>query len=186
MVVMNHSYDVDWLAGWLVCERCALLAATKVFAKRSLSYVPVIGWIWRMAEIIFLDRNWQKDKACIVNQIEQISQYANPVWILLFPEGTRFTEAKHQASVEFARKGGLPHLKHLLTPRTKGFTLTMLAIKESGYKVNLPLWKAACLKFRHFFISDVFENFTSEAINGEKRRGRMKTSKTNVWEVAVV
>ncbi|XP_055339899.1 1-acyl-sn-glycerol-3-phosphate acyltransferase gamma-like [Paramacrobiotus metropolitanus] len=136
MVVMNHSYDIDWLAGWLICERAALLAATKVFAKRSLSYVPVIGWLWRLGEIIFLDRNWQKDRTCIANQIAQISQYANPVWILLFPEGTRFTPSKHSVSMEFAKKEGLPMLKHLLTPRTRGFVLTMQAIKESGNKIR--------------------------------------------------
>ncbi|OQV17189.1 1-acyl-sn-glycerol-3-phosphate acyltransferase gamma [Hypsibius exemplaris] len=136
MVVMNHSYDIDFLVGWLVCERCALLAATKVYAKRSLSFVPIIGWIWRMAEIIFLDRNWQKDRSCIVNQVAEISQYFNPVWILLFPEGTRFTPTKHKESVEFAKMRGVTPLEHLLIPRTKGFVLSIQAIKESGYKIR--------------------------------------------------
>ncbi|GAU97508.1 hypothetical protein RvY_08790 [Ramazzottius varieornatus] len=137
VVVMNHgSSDLDWLIGWLVCERSSLLAATKVFAKRSLSHVPIIGWIWRMAEIIFLDRNWQTDRTCISTQIQKISQYKNPVWILLFPEGTRFTRAKHEQSLAFAKKAGLPQMKHLLTPRTKGFVQMIEAINESGSTIR--------------------------------------------------
>ena len=45
--------------------------------------------------------------------------------LLLFAEGTRYTPAKHAASVEFARKAGLPPLQHLLLPRTKGFLSTL-------------------------------------------------------------
>lgn len=41
--------------------------------------------------------------------------------LVLFAEGTRFTPAKHAASVEFATKAGIAPLKHLLIPRTKGF-----------------------------------------------------------------
>lgn len=49
--------------------------------------------------------------------------------LLLFAEGTRFTEAKHKASMEVARKKGIPELKHHLLPRTKGFVLTMTGVK---------------------------------------------------------
>lgn len=45
--------------------------------------------------------------------------------MLLFPEGTRFTPEKHQASLKFAREKGLPELKHHLTPRTKGFVASI-------------------------------------------------------------
>lgn len=42
--------------------------------------------------------------------------------MLLYPEGTRFTSKKLEASQKFARDKGLPVLKYHLTPRTKGFT----------------------------------------------------------------
>lgn len=44
---------------------------------------------------------------------------------MLFPEGTRFTAEKHQASQKFARDKGLPELKHHLSPRTKGFIASL-------------------------------------------------------------
>lgn len=41
----------------------------------------------------------------------------------MFCEGTRFTQAKHEVSMEVARKKNLGELKHHLLPRTKGFSM---------------------------------------------------------------
>lgn len=40
-------------------------------------------------------------------------------------EGTRYTQEKHEASIEFAKSRGLPVFKHHLLPRTRGFKLLM-------------------------------------------------------------
>lgn len=45
--------------------------------------------------------------------------------LLLFAEGTRFSDDKHKASLNFAKEKGLPLLQHHLTPRTKGFTASL-------------------------------------------------------------
>ncbi|XP_064629130.1 1-acyl-sn-glycerol-3-phosphate acyltransferase gamma-like [Lineus longissimus] len=131
LVVMNHKYDIDWLAGWVLAERCGLLGSTKVYVKDSLRYVPVIGWSWHFTEALFLKRNIEKDKKIIKEQLAELTDYPPDlkVWILLFAEGTRFTEKKRLVSNEVARKKGLPELKHHLLPRTKGFTLSMYALK---------------------------------------------------------
>ena len=49
--------------------------------------------------------------------------------MLLFAEGTRMTPAKHAASMEFAKKRGLPVLNHLLIPRTRGFIQCVQSLK---------------------------------------------------------
>jgi lysophosphatidic acid acyltransferase/lysophosphatidylinositol acyltransferase len=49
---------------------------------------------------------------------------------LLFAEGTRFTEEKHEASLIFAKEKNLPLLKHHLTPRTKGFTTSIQFMRK--------------------------------------------------------
>ena len=51
---------------------------------------------------------------------------------MLFCEGTRFTETKHAASMEVAKKKGLPLLKHHLLPRTKGFVHSVHGLKGKG------------------------------------------------------
>lgn len=49
----------------------------------------------------------------------------NPLQILLFPEGTRFTSAKHKISEDFAREKNLKPLNYHLQPRTKGFIASL-------------------------------------------------------------
>jgi len=60
-----------------------------------------------------------------------LTNYPSPVWILLFPEGTRFNKEKYAASCQFAEERGLPVLKRCLVPRTKGFTFTIANIDPS-------------------------------------------------------
>ncbi|XP_063220016.1 1-acyl-sn-glycerol-3-phosphate acyltransferase gamma-like isoform X2 [Bacillus rossius redtenbacheri] len=121
-LVMNHRYEVDWLLGWVFCERLKLLGNCKTYAKKSIQYVPTMGWAWKFGESIFLERNWEKDKEIIGKQLKELIQYPDAMWLLLMAEGTRFTHEKHEISKKFARDKGLPELKHHLTPRTKGFT----------------------------------------------------------------
>lgn len=72
-----------------------------------------------------VERNWEKDKLVMEEQVRNLGDYPDPVWLLLFAEGTRFTKTKHAASVEFAHKSGLLVLENLLLLRTKGFQLTV-------------------------------------------------------------
>ena len=60
--------------------------------------------------------------------------------LLLFCEGTRFTREKHARSVEFARKNGLPELKHHLLPRTKGFVHSVNGLKGKGTLWRRKTW----------------------------------------------
>lgn len=53
----------------------------------------------------------------------------NFLQLLLFPEGTRFTPAKHQISEEFARAKNLKELKYHLQPRTKGFIASLPSMR---------------------------------------------------------
>nr|CAD7597029.1 unnamed protein product [Timema genevievae] len=121
-LLMNHRYEIDWLMGWFFCERMSLLGNCKTYAKKSIQYVPILGWAWKFGECIFLERSWEKDKEIIGRQIRELVDYPDSMWLLLMAEGTRFTHEKHEASKIFAREKGLPQLNHHLVPRTKGFT----------------------------------------------------------------
>ncbi|XP_054262888.1 1-acyl-sn-glycerol-3-phosphate acyltransferase gamma-like [Macrosteles quadrilineatus] len=129
-LIMNHRYDVDWLVGWIFCERIGVLGNCKAYAKKSIKYVPTIGWSWKFAESVFLERDWNKDKEAIGVQVRELADYPDPIMLLLYAEGTRFTKEKHEASLAFAREKGLPQLKQHLTPRTKGFTSSIPHLRE--------------------------------------------------------
>lgn len=127
---MNHAYEVDWLFGWSFCEKIRVLGNCKAYAKKVISYIPTIGWSWKFAEFVFLERSFDKDKEVITNQLNEIFDYPDPVWLLLNAEGTRFTKSKHEASVKFAKERGMTVLNHHLIPRTKGFTASLPVLKK--------------------------------------------------------
>lgn len=130
LLVMNHSYEVDWLFGWSFCDKIGVLGNCKAYAKKVISYIPAIGWNWKFAEFVFLERSFDKDKEIISKQLNEIFDYPDPVWLLLNAEGTRFTKSKHEASVKFAQERGMTVLNHHLIPRTKGFTSSLPVLKK--------------------------------------------------------
>lgn len=129
ILLLNHSYEVDWVFSWFLCEQSKALGATKALVKKSFKVVPIIGWTAFFSENAFLERSWEKDKSIIEKQISNLCDYPDSVLLHVFAEGTRYTKAKHEASLEFAQKSGLPQLKHLLIPRTKGFVLCIEKVR---------------------------------------------------------
>lgn len=130
LLVMNHAYETDWLFGWLFTEKIGVLGNCKAYAKKVISYIPTIGWNWKFAEFVFLERSFDKDKEIIATQLSEVFDYPDPVWLLLNAEGTRFTKSKHEASVKFAQERGMTVLNHHLIPRTKGFIASLPVLKK--------------------------------------------------------
>ncbi|XP_066553404.1 1-acyl-sn-glycerol-3-phosphate acyltransferase delta [Amia ocellicauda] len=131
IVILNHNFEIDFLCGWTFCERFGVLGSSKVLAKKELSYVPVIGWMWYFLEIVFCKRKWEEDRRTVAQSLQNIRDYPENYWFLLHCEGTRFTEKKHQISMQVAEAKGLPKLKHHLLPRTKGFCITAQNLRNS-------------------------------------------------------
>ncbi|XP_058054168.1 1-acyl-sn-glycerol-3-phosphate acyltransferase gamma-like [Anopheles bellator] len=149
LLLMNHTYEVDWLIGWMLCEKVRVLGNCKAYAKKVIQYIPTIGWAWKFAEFVFLERSFEKDREIIGRQINEILDYPDPVWLLLNAEGTRFTESKHAASVKFAEEKGMVPLKHHLIPRTKGFTASLPYLREkcpSALDIQLAICKDSSVK----------------------------------------
>lgn len=107
----------------------------------------MLGWTWKFSEFVFLERSFDKDREIINRQIKELTDHPDPIWVnsklicqheptcflppqlLLFPEGTRFTPAKHKISEDFAREKKLKELKYHLQPRTKGFIASLPSMK---------------------------------------------------------
>ncbi len=103
----------------------------KFFLKQELIWVPVLGLAWWALDYPFMQRYTKeqieknpglKGKDLTTTRIA-CQRYANqPVTILNFLEGTRFTAAKH------ARQQS-PH-RHLLRPKSGGFAFVLSAMGE--------------------------------------------------------
>ncbi|XP_068697900.1 uncharacterized protein [Montipora foliosa] len=126
----NHRSDVDWLIGYIVADRAGILGTCKCFMKGYLRFLPILGISWWCAEYVFLRRNWQKDQKVLETSLETLKDFPFPFWLAIFAEGTRLTEAKRQASLDYARSSGVPELKHHLLPRPRGFALTVQYFKN--------------------------------------------------------
>ena len=45
----------------------------RVFVKKMLAYVPVVGWSWLMSDVVFLARDWEKDKLKLAEGVKQVN-----------------------------------------------------------------------------------------------------------------
>lgn len=79
--LMNHCYEIDWLYGWAVIDRFATLGHSRGFIKNGIKYIPIAGWFFKLAEHIFLERDFEKDKEVIEKQIQYTLEINEPAWV---------------------------------------------------------------------------------------------------------
>ena len=130
VVFANHQQMPDVLCIWKVARGSHMLRHLKWFAKSSLKWVPGMGWGMWCIDSIFLKRDWEADRGKVVSYLGKFEREKIPIWLVSFPEGTRLTPEKRQASQSFARKRGRPVLQNVLLPRTKGFTTSVEGLRE--------------------------------------------------------
>lgn len=76
ILVLNLYAIVD------VCAyRFILLQNAKTCAKKALRKVPIIGWGWVFAEMIFLERSWEKDKLILGTKLQSLVEYEDPIMV---------------------------------------------------------------------------------------------------------
>ncbi|KJE90348.1 1-acyl-sn-glycerol-3-phosphate acyltransferase [Capsaspora owczarzaki ATCC 30864] len=135
VALCNHRSDVDWLFGLVLAEKYNCLGGAKAYMKGNTKFLPILGWSWWFLEFVFLSRAWDKDQSKLASACKSLDGFPLPFWMVIFAEGTRYTEEKHRASQEFARANNLPVLRHLLVPRTKGFAYTAMGLRDVVTKV---------------------------------------------------
>ncbi len=138
ILLPNHRYETEIFMITTVLNFFGCLGNFHAVCKKSLQYLPFVGWLCKLHEYIFLERNFELDKKIISKNVQSLIKHTDPVTITMFVEGTRFTEEKHKISMQIAAKKGLPELKHHLLPRTRGFTTFMETVKN-GSKCGLPV-----------------------------------------------
>lgn len=127
MLIANHQSWVDILVLLRVFNR--RIPYLKFFLKQSLIWVPLLGLAWWALEFPFMRRYTKaqiaKNPELKGKDIEMTRQACekfrhNPVTIINFVEGTRFTPAKHEAQMSI--------YKHLLMPKAGGLAFTLAAM----------------------------------------------------------
>lgn len=130
IVVSNHISAMDFMLVNTV--NTYNLSDSKYCFKKSLLFIIPIFFPWSQAcNQIVLTRAYEEDKKIIEKFAKTMSKYKFPAWIVLFCEGTRFTETKKKMSDEFCEGLGIEPFRNVLCPRYKGFTMLYRSLKDS-------------------------------------------------------
>lgn len=110
-----------------------------ILLKDSLKYIPVLGPGMMFFEFIFLARNWAKDRPRLVRHMSKLktrhsgplsgSASLDPMWLMLFPEGTNLSANGRAKSAAWAKKQGMKDLQHQLHPRSTGLLYCLQELK---------------------------------------------------------
>ncbi|KAF5745690.1 1-acyl-sn-glycerol-3-phosphate acyltransferase 5 isoform X1 [Tripterygium wilfordii] len=147
LLIANHRTEVDWMYLWDLAWRKGCLGCIKYVLKSSLVKLPIFGWAFHILEFIPVERKWEIDEARMRRMLSTFKDPRDSIWLALFPEGTDFTEQKCLRSQKYAAENGLPILKNVLLPKTKGFCVCLEDLRGSldavydvtiGYKHRCP------------------------------------------------
>jgi len=125
LILPNHLQMTDICFLTPLAVRCGAGGFTRWFVKDAVKHVPLMGWGMRLAGNLFVKRNWDKDRAFVERTFARIVRDRQPVWVMLFAEGTRLTERKLAVARRLWKRKGRPAPDHVLLPQTRGFTATV-------------------------------------------------------------
>lgn len=133
-----------------------------IILKESLKYVPVIGWGMMFYGFIFMSRKMATDQPRLAHRLKQLktrhsgpmsgTEGLDPMWLLLFPEGTNASDNGRRKSAQWAEKTGVKDMEHQLLPRSTGmfFCLNELdGTVEYVYDCTLAYEGIAYVSYHH-------------------------------------
>ncbi|KAH7081751.1 acyltransferase-domain-containing protein [Paraphoma chrysanthemicola] len=132
MVLMaNHQLYTDWLYLWWIAYTNSMHGFIYIILKESLRNIPIIGWSAQFYNFIFLARNWEEDQRTFKKHLGRLNKPKDPMWLIIFPEGTNLSASTRDKSKKWAEKNGLEDMKHQLLPRSTGLRFCLNELKET-------------------------------------------------------
>ncbi|XP_065837347.1 1-acyl-sn-glycerol-3-phosphate acyltransferase epsilon-like [Oscarella lobularis] len=118
----NHQCTVDWLLVDSLAIRQGMVGNIRYILKSSLKRIPLYGWYFKQHGCIYIKRKASEDEDTMKRSLLRFSANQTPMWIVVFPEGTRFNiERKDMIakSQKYAADHNLVPLDNVLIPKTK-------------------------------------------------------------------
>ena len=109
-----------------------------IILKESIKYIPIIGLGCIFHGFIFMSRKMAVDQPRLAHRLGKLKTkyttldgktYLNPMWLLLFPEGTNLSNNGRVKSAAWAAKTGIKDLQHLMLPRSTGMFFCLKELK---------------------------------------------------------
>lgn len=127
----NHQLYTDWLYLWWIAYTNKMHGRIYIILKESLKNVPIMGWGMQFYNFIFLSRNWEQDRYKFKKHLDNLKNPQDPMWLLIFPEGTNLSAVTREKSAGWAKKTGIPDMKHQLLPRKTGLQFCLKELRPS-------------------------------------------------------
>ncbi|KAK5199280.1 hypothetical protein LTR47_006942 [Exophiala xenobiotica] len=128
--ISNHQVYTEWLYLWWIAYTSRMHGHIFIILKESLKYVPILGPGMMFYGFIFMARKWVQDKPRLQHRLEKLksrhggpmsgSEGLDPMWLLIFPEGTNLSRNTKKKSTAWAESQGITDMKHVLLPRSTG------------------------------------------------------------------
>ena len=131
ILIANHQIYTDWLYLWWIGYAAGMHGRIYVVLKESLKRIPVIGWGMQFAQFIFLKRKWEHDKPRMAAHLQKFNNPKDPMWLMMFPEGTNLADSTREASKNWAEKNGIDDMQHMLLPRSTGLQFILQELRKS-------------------------------------------------------
>ncbi|EEP79311.1 conserved hypothetical protein [Uncinocarpus reesii 1704] len=130
VLIANHQVYTDWLYLWWVTYTNDMHGYIYIILKESLKYIPFIGQGMMLYGFIFMARKWIEDKPRLQHRLQKLKTkhgvspeglpLFDPMWLLIFPEGTNLSRNTKDRSDAYCQKQGIAPSKHILLPRSTG------------------------------------------------------------------
>jgi 1-acyl-sn-glycerol-3-phosphate acyltransferase len=132
MVLMaNHQLYTDWLYLWWIAYTNNMHGFIYIILKESLKNIPIIGWGAQFYNFIFLSRKWEEDQRTFKKHLSKLNKKGDPMWLIIFPEGTNLSKTTRERSQQWAQKNGLQDMKHQLLPRSTGLKFCLNELRDT-------------------------------------------------------
>ncbi|KIV99130.1 uncharacterized protein PV09_09162 [Verruconis gallopava] len=131
VMMANHQLYTDWLYLWWAAYTNSMHGYIYIILKESLKKIPIVGWGAQFYNFIFLKRKWEEDKDSLQQHLNRLNNQSDPMWLLIFPEGTNLAKGTREKSAQWAKERGLQDMKHQLLPRSKGLQFCLKNLKET-------------------------------------------------------
>jgi len=141
VLMANHQLYTDWVYLWWIAYTSKMHGHVYIILKESLKYIPVIGPAIIFYGFILMARNWARDKLRLQRRLQQLCtrhsgplsgfQSLDPMWLMIFPEGTNLSANTWNQSKKWADKQGIRDLQHQLLPRSTGLQYCLQELQST-------------------------------------------------------
>ncbi|KAJ7293311.1 acyltransferase-domain-containing protein [Mycena rebaudengoi] len=126
ILIANHQVYADWWYAW------CLTYFVYITLKKSLQWIPVVGWGMQFFNFIFLARSWVSDRVQLASHLSALGKAAeqqdSPLVFVLYPEGTVVSKNTRPISKKFADKMGIDDMTNSLLPRSTGLLYSLRSL----------------------------------------------------------